>query len=114
MNKIKTLKIEEGMPTVEQAIRRINIEISAAKKQRITAIKIIHGYGSSGVGGRLRVELRKYFERQKRSGKIKGFIAGEDWSIFNKDAIAFLDKCSELRKDSDLNRSNNGITIILL
>lgn len=114
MNLVKTIKIEDGMPTVDTAIRRLTYEISASKKQGIIVLKIIHGYGSSGIGGRLRVEIRKYLERQKRFGKIKMFVPGEKFSIFEKETIALLDNCGELRKDNDLNRSNNGITFLLL
>ena len=56
----KTVNIEQGMPLVEQAIRRMTYEISSAKAQKYRAVKLIHGYGSSGTGGRIRVEGRKY------------------------------------------------------
>lgn len=110
----KTVNIEQGMPFVDEAIRRLTYEIATAKREKYTAMKIIHGYGSSGTGGRLRIEIRKYLIGQKNKGAIKDFIAGEDFSIFNMAAIRVMDGCEALRKDSDLNRSNNGITMISL
>lgn len=110
----KTIKIKEGMPTVKQAEARLLREMDRAKKEGVSAIKIIHGYGSTGAGGRLRIGLREFLARQKKFGKISDFIPGEDFSIFNMPTIYAIDACEDLRRDSDLNRSNNGITIIVL
>src|SRR5260221_14458622 len=55
---IKVVNLEEGMPTVEQARLRMEHELHAARQQRCTAVKLIHGYGSSGAGGALRIELQ--------------------------------------------------------
>ena len=33
-------------------------------------LEVVHGYGSSGSGGRLRVSLRNYLERQSRAGLL--------------------------------------------
>ena len=49
--------LEAGMPTADQAVRRLNTILYAQRAMRTKAFKIIHGYGSSGKGGRLRVEL---------------------------------------------------------
>ena len=114
MGGLRELNIKMGMPYVDQAIARLTAEITASKKEKYAVLKIIHGYGSSGVGGRLRTELRKYLAVQKQRGVIRNFVAGEDFSIFNMDALAMMRSCDEVRKDHDLDRSNNGITLILL
>jgi hypothetical protein len=114
MEGYKTVNIEEGMPFVDEAIKRLTYEIETAKRQKYVALKIIHGYGSSGTGGRLRIEIRKYLNSQKKKGAILDFITGEEFSIFNMAAIRVMDRCESLRKDRDLNRSNNGITLIQL
>jgi len=49
----KTLNLKEFMPTVEQALKMIEIEIETAKKEGMKALKVVHGYGSSGVGEKL-------------------------------------------------------------
>jgi len=48
---IKVVNLEEGMPQVEEARLRMQYELQLAKKQGYTAVKLIHGYGSSGAGG---------------------------------------------------------------
>ena len=102
------------MPTADKAIRRLTYELAAAKQLGYTAVKLIHGFGSSGVGGRLRIEVRNYLIRQKQRGMIRMFIAGETLSIFNAETRLALELCSELRADRDIERHNNGITIVLL
>ena len=111
---IRTVNLEQGLPTASEAIRRLTYEINAAKKLKISGFKIIHGYGSSGVGGRLRIELRRYLARQKAAGTVRLVIEGERLSIFDEDTRTAFNLCPELRGDSDLERHNNGVTVIIL
>lgn len=90
------------------------MEIVTAKRLGAKAIKVIHGYGSTGKGGKLKKGVLEYLEQQKNKGFIKNFVPGDDWAIFNPTARAILDSYAELSKDSDLNRNNPGITIVLL
>jgi hypothetical protein len=108
------INLEEGRPTRDMALRRLAFEINRAKAQRIKAVKLIHGYGSSGVGGVLRVAVRKELESMKKRGKIKLYVPGEEFEIFSADTIKILDQCNSLRNDRDLGRYNNGITMVLL
>src|SRR5512140_476676 len=54
---IKIIDLEDGMPKVEEARLRMQRELQVARQQGYAAVKLIHGYGSSGVGGSLRIEL---------------------------------------------------------
>jgi len=111
---LREVNIKSGMPVVDDAIKRITYNIKNAGPMGVAAIKLIHGYGSTGKGGGIRTESRKYLERLKTRGEIKDFIKGEDFSIFDEGTRkAFLD-CDELRRDSDLERHNNGVTIVIL
>jgi len=113
-NTLREVNIKEDLPTVDDAIKRITYLINNVGKSGCSAIKLIHGYGSSGKGGGIRTEARKYLERQKSKGAIKDFIIGEEFSIFNEATIKAFNVCNDLRRDSDLERSNNGITIVVL
>lgn len=88
--------------------------IRNARRSGVRALKIIHGYGSSGKGGKLCVGLRKSFALRKKEGVIKDFIPGEDFSIFDGRVLELLEVVSELRGDPDLNATNEGITIVWL
>ena len=110
----KTINLEEGMPTADRAIRRLTYELAAARSLHYTALKLIHGYGSSGKGGVLRNEIRAYLLRQHHANKIQAFIEGERLSIFDEDTRIAMGLCPELRRDTDLDRHNNGITVVIL
>jgi hypothetical protein len=111
---VKILNIEAGLPTVEQARQILISELTQAKRSGLSAVKVIHGYGSTGKGGALRGALRNSLLRRKKEGLVTRVIFGEKWSVFEDDARYAIERCLELRSDRDLNRSNEGITIALL
>jgi len=111
---IKIVNLEDGMPNVEAARLRMQHEIHAAKKQGYAAVKLIHGYGSSGAGGSLRIELQKELRRLAESGKIRAFVAGEDWRVSNEQSWALLKRYPEWKQDADLGKGNKGISIAFL
>ena len=111
---LREVNIKEDMPTASDAIKRVTFNLRSSKSLGYTAIKIIHGYGSTGKGGKIRTETRRYLQQQKYTRQIKDFIAGEDFSIFNEPTRSAFLICDELRRDSDLDRSNNGVTIVIL
>lgn len=112
---MRTYNVEAGMPTVDEARRLVIEEIRRAKREGARALKIIHGYGSSGKGGSLYTALRKSFALRKKEGVIKDFIAGENFSLFDAATLAFLEATSnESRGDFDLNSNNPGITVLWL
>jgi hypothetical protein len=113
-NRIRIINVEAGMPTVAQAELRLVSELRKAKAERVTVVKIIHGYGSSGVGGKIKDAARKVLAVRQREGKLQAFVAGEEWSIFTQPGRNVLDRCPELSRDSDLERGNAGITIAVI
>ena len=111
---LREVNIKSDNPTVDDAIRRITYNIRNSAPMGVTAIKIIHGYGSTGKGGAIRIEARKYLDRQKNQGKIKYYVTGESFSIFDEATRNAFLVCDDLRRDSDIERHNNGITIVIL
>jgi len=111
---LREINLEEGKPTVDVAIRRLTFEVNQSRRMGVTVLKIIHGYGSSGVGGRIRVEVRYYLQRLKGKREIKDYIGGEQFSIFDEATRAAFLRCGDLRKERDLERHNNGVTYIIL
>ncbi|HEV2021473.1 MAG TPA: Smr/MutS family protein [Terriglobales bacterium] len=111
---IKSVNIEDGMPTVEEALRRLERELSPARAAKVTALRVIHGYGSSGVGGALRVAIQLRLRELQQSGTIQEVIYGEDWRISDEASWKWLQRYPEWKKDSDLGRQNKGISIVIL
>jgi hypothetical protein len=114
MSAIRTLDVEAGLPTLDDARWLVIVEIKEAKRAGARVLKVIHGYGSSGKGGALYVGLRKSFGLRKKEGGINDAIAGEDFSIFNDTVLNLLEAMPELRGDPDLGATNEGVTILWL
>ncbi len=111
---IRTVNLEAGKPTVEEARRRLLDAIELARKDGPRALKVIHGYGSSGVGGKIRDGVRKSLSLRRKEGKILMFVPGEKWSAVETGTQELLGLYSEIRRDTDLGRGNEGITIVLV
>ncbi len=114
MTPLRTFNVEAGLPSLEEARQLVLAEIRQAKRDGTRVLKIIHGYGSSGTGGKLCIGLRKSFRLRKQEGLLKDFILGEQFSIFNPTALALLEAVPELRGDPDLDATNEGITVLWL
>ncbi len=109
----KVVNLEAGMPSVQTAHVLLNQALISARANRIKAIKFIHGYGSSGRGGAIKQDVHRTLLEKKRAGIIKEFVKGEDFDPFHSTARKVLELCPELNRDSDYNRGNDGITIVV-
>jgi hypothetical protein len=110
----KTVNLEAGRPTVEIALRRLTETIEDARRNKIAILTIIHGYGSSGKGGIIREECRKILDYLKNRGTIREYIAGEFYHKRNSQVRALLQRFPRLRFDTNLNRNNKGITLVVI
>jgi hypothetical protein len=54
---MKTVNLKEGMPLVHQALMHMDRELAAARAKGCDVIKLIHGYGSTGAGGEIRIAV---------------------------------------------------------
>ena len=108
------IDLEAGMPLVEHAIKRMHFQLETHRKVGVTVVKLIHGYGSSGTGGRIRTAVRKELAAMKAAGKIRDYVIGEEFSIFGPVTRRILVACSPVRADRDLEHHNNGITVVWL
>lgn len=110
----RKINLEDDQPTVSQAMARLDYEVITAKRQGVKVMKIIHGFGSTGNGGKIRIAARKQLNGLQQRGFIKYYIMGEQLSIFDNNTRKAMDYCSQFRGDSDLERHNNGVTIAVL
>jgi hypothetical protein len=111
---IKTVNLKSDMPLVREALGRLERELALAHQNQTKLLKIIHGYGSSGAGGEIRLAVQNRLLEMVQNGLIAGCIFGEDWSKSNDAAWKLVQSHPELKRDSDLGRGNPGITIVLL
>ena len=108
------INLEGGMPTVSQALQKLEQALRTARARRYPAMKIIHGYGSSGKGGAIKQGVLALLAQKQRAGQLCCFVPGGDFSPFSPSARKMLDACPWLAKDRDYNRGNDGVTIVLL
>ena len=111
---VRELNLELGYPTVDEALRRLRAEIAASRRLKRKALKIIHGYGSSGKGGKIRTACRQYLRQAQQRGEVRLWLPGERFSIFDEEARQMMAQCEALRQDGDREAYNRGVTFILL
>ena len=102
------------MPTVQEALQRLDREIARARQQKLSLLKIIHGYGSTGMGGDIRIAVQRRLHEMVEAGQIRGCIFGENWSKSDDTTWRLLQDQSDLKSDPDLGRRNQGITVVWL
>jgi hypothetical protein len=102
------------MPQVHEALARLDRDLAAARQQGETLLKLIHGYGSTGAGGDIRIAVQKRLRELADNGQIRSCIFGESWSKSNDEAWQLLQSHPALKSDADLGRRNQGITIVIL
>jgi hypothetical protein len=111
---VKNINLKSGMPSVQEALQRLSRELARARNEKISLLKVIHGYGSSGKGGDIRIAAQKHLLELVQDGQIRGCIFGENWSKSDQQTWRLLQSQPALKTDSDLGRGNRGITIVVL
>ena len=110
----RIINLKEHSPTVEQALAIFQINLDACRLEGVKVIKIIHGYGSHGVGGGICSSLRNKLKTMKKNGEIKDYLIGIEWDISNERCIRLLENLKDCYGDEDLGKQNPGITIVIL
>jgi hypothetical protein len=111
---MKTVNLKSDMPQVHEALQRLERELAVARQEKAKLLKLVHGYGSTGAGGDIRIAVQKRLMELAQNGQVRGCIFGENWSKSDEQTWKLLQSHSELKGDSDLGRRNQGITIVLL
>lgn len=113
-SEIPVINLEYGRPVVADALERLNEELIFAKQNGTRIIKFIHGYGSSGKGGRIKAAVAEELELRQNWGDIRAFVRGEDFSPFTESGRELLYIYPAGAKDSDYCRGNPGVSIVIL
>jgi hypothetical protein len=108
---LKEFDIHHGLPSVEVALQSLEMFIKLSKNNS-SVIKIIHGYGSTGKGGLIKIACRAEIEKKYRQGIVKAYIPGEAIStpMGFDETIRLYQKL--IQTDSDYRKGNDGITYV--
>jgi hypothetical protein len=112
--RLQIANLEDGMPSVPQALSRLTTELRTARSDGTKVLKIIHGYGSTGVGGDLRLAIQSALRQMAQRGEIRACIFGENWRSSDEEAWQLVKRFPALKSDRDFGRNNKGITVAVL
>ena len=110
-NKVAELNLEYGSPTIPVAISNMKNALTTYKGKGYKAVIVIHGYGSTGVGGGIKVAVRKCLNENSMRGIVRMSVGGEDW--INKKR-SMLDICKDLESHERRIANNNGVAVVIL
>ncbi len=110
----RTVNLEKGMPLVQQALDRLELEIRTSSKQGFKVLTLIHGYGSSGEGGAIKIAVLRQLHFLSHTGRIKEIIPGEHFEGRSGRGRQLLRRFPFLSTHRDLNRTNPGVTLVIL
>lgn len=111
---IQEINLESGMPTVAEAQERLRREIDTARGQSVRVLKIIHGYGSSGVGGGIGRMVRAVGQRLVAGRIVKSMVPGEHFDGRTPGGRELVRRFPGLKKDGSYGRGNRGITFLVI
>jgi hypothetical protein len=102
------------MPSVQEALQRLDRELALARQEKCTLLKVIHGYGSTGAGGDICVAAQSRLQKLVEQGQLRGCIFGENWAKSDEATWRLLQAHPAVKGDPDLGRRNRGITVVLI
>ncbi len=111
---IPGLNLEDGMPIVADALNHMRMGLQEMRYSRVKAVKLIHGYGSSGRGGKIRIGVRNELAAMKNRKQIKDYIPGEDFGPTDQASRNLVERNRNVTHDPDYGKMNHGITIVIL
>lgn len=109
-----TVNLEQGLPSAEEAILKMEREIHQGRQHGAKVLRIIHGWGSSGTGGKIKLEVHRRLEVLHRKGAIKNYVPGENYSELTNAGRDLLQRHPGIRKTLTSDRNNLGISLVEL
>ena len=110
--RLRTVNIEAGMPSVEAGLARLEGDLARARQSGVRVVRVIHGWGSKGTGGALRDACRALLRRKLTARQITNVVHGEDYSRTSNAGRNLLSRCPELRGSERSDSQNPGITFV--
>ncbi len=107
--------IKVGNPSVEEALDKLTQKIREFQELGIRAIVLIHGYGSSGQGGRIKWAIHDALENNQYADRVEEYYFGEQVPFGSQTCQALLKQRPGLKQYLNHFKAGNvGMTILLL
>ena len=78
---IRTVNLKEGLPVVEDALSSMRRVIADARACRVKVLKLVHGYGSTGTGGKIKQAVQVELASMHLQGQIRMYVVGDDYAV---------------------------------
>ena len=114
VERVISANLENGLPTVDQALERFRRRLREASASGAKVLKVIHGYGSTGRGGKIRDAVRRELGRMLARGEVASVVPGEEYSSATLAGRDLLERFKELKATERSDSMNPGITLIEL
>lgn len=109
-SRVAEVNLEFGMPRVEDAVRNMNNALISQKRMGTKAVILIHGYGSTGVGGNIKPAVMRALSQPSMRGIVRAYVSGENWYSKKKEMLAL---CRELKDYEGRINGNDGVTVVV-
>ncbi len=110
-SKVMEVNLERGYPTADTAVRNMVNRLTTCKMQGVRSVVLVHGYGSSGSGGKIKAAVSRKLKEPSLSGIVRMTCPGEQWMDRKR---MMLDACPGLRDYESRIAGNYGVTVVLL
>jgi ribosomal protein S27AE len=109
------LNIKQDGPYVEEALERLTDYLRKSIEVRIKAIVLIHGYGSSGEGGRIKWAIHEALDNNRYSDRVDEYYFGEQVAFGSESCQDLLKRRPGLKRYlKRFKEGNAGMTVLLL
>lgn len=110
----RVVNIKEDNPNSDYAMYLLDEEIKYSKATGNRVIIVIHGYGSHGVGGVIKMAIKEYLPRLKKNKVIVDYVFGENWGDTNETKNLICRISPDVIVNEHLLSPNSGISVILV
>ena len=109
------INIKQDGPYVEEALERLTDYLRKSIEVGIKVIVLIHGYGSSGEGGRIKWAIHNALENNRYSDRVDEYYFGENVAYGSDAYHALLKRRPSLKRYlKRFKEGNSGMTVLLL
>lgn len=109
------LNIKQDGPYVDEALDRLTEYLRKSLDLGVKAIVLIHGYGSSGQGGRIKWAIHDALDNNRYSDRVTEYHFGEDVPYGSEAYHALLKRRPGLKRYlKRFKEGNAGMTVLLL
>jgi hypothetical protein len=109
------LNLKFDSPSAEEALDRLTIGLRRASEVGIKAIILIHGYGASGEGGKIKWAVHDALDNNYFSDRVDEYHFGEQTAFGSEAYHALLRRRPGLKAYlKHFKKGNAGMTVLIL